>query len=179
MTSTLTPLRVDVSQRGDLRVVTLVGRLDQTFEELLARTLEQLVEQQQVRVIVDLGGLNFLNSRGVSAFIAAVDELRGAGGDLKLARAPAQSRLVLERLGIHQILQHFDTVDQAADAFQVPIQEFLSQGGLDVFVAGLRGKTFHSSSCTRVRNLKSVKILASKKAARDAGLRPCRRCALD
>jgi anti-sigma B factor antagonist len=179
MTSTLAPLRVDVAARGDIRVVTLAGRLDQTFEELLARTFAKLVEQEQVRVIVDLRDLNFLNSRGVSAFIAAVDELRGAGGDLKLAGAPAQSRLVLERLGVDQILQQFDSVDQAVDAFQVPIQDFLSQGGLDVFVAGPRGKTFHSSSCSKAKNLKMVRILTSKKAAREAGLRPCRRCAAD
>ena len=184
MSSTLKPasrpvLQVQVTERDDLQVVTLAGRLDETFEEVLAGTLERLLEQKRVRVIVDLCGLEFLNSRGVSAFIAAVDDLRASGGDLKIVGAPAQARLVLERLGVDRLLQQFPTLEQADEAFKVPIQEFLSQGGLDVFVTGPRGKTFHASGCVKVRRIKSVKILSSKKASRDAGLAPCSRCCAD
>jgi anti-sigma B factor antagonist len=180
MTATLRPaLRVDVSERNDLTVIALTGRLDQTLEERLSGIFDHLLEHHRVRVVVDLRDLDFLNSRGVSAFIAAVDDLREAGGDLKLAGAPAQARLVLERLGVDRLLQQFTTVDEAVEAFKVPIQEFLSQGGLDVFVAGPRGKTFHASGCGKVRRLKSVRILPSKKAARDAGLSPCSRCCGD
>jgi methylphosphotriester-DNA--protein-cysteine methyltransferase len=48
-----------------------------------------------------------------------------------------------------------------------------------VFVAGARAKTFHSSDCAKVKKLKSVKILPSKKAARDAGLKACGKCCGD
>jgi anti-anti-sigma factor len=170
-------LGVDVAERGDVRVVKLSGRLDETFERKLAKTLAALLEKNQVRVVVDLRELTYLNSRGVSAFIAAVDALREAGGDLKIAGAPAQAALVLERLGVHRLLQQCGTVDEALLAFKLPIQEYLSNGALDVFVTTPRGKTFHASSCPKVRRLKSVKILTSKKAARDAGLKPCPKCA--
>ena len=179
MASTLPAARslgVDVAARGDLRVVKLSGRLDETVEIQLAKTLAKLLEKNQVRVVVDLGGLAYLNSRGVSAFIATLDALREAGGDLKLAGAPAQAKLVLERLGVDRLIQQFETVDEAAEAFKVPIQDCLSDGALEVFVTTPRGKTFHASGCAKVKRLKSVKILTSKKAARDAGLKPCPRC---
>ena len=169
-------LGVDVAERGDVRVVKLSGRLDETFEKKLAKTLAALLEKSDVRVVVDLRELSYLNSRGVSAFIATVDALREAGGDLKLAGAPAQAKLVLERLGVDRLIQQFAAVDEAVDAFKVPIQEFLTNGALDVFVTTPRGKTFHASDCPKVKRLKSVKILTSKKAARDAGLKPCPRC---
>ena len=169
-------LGVDVAERGDARVVKLSGRLDETFEQQLAKTLATLLEKSQVRVVVDLRELTYLNSRGVSAFIATVDALREAGGDLKLAGSPAQARLVLERLGVDRLIQQFGTVDEAVEAFKVPIQDFLSNGALDVFITTPRGKTFHASGCAKVKRLKSVKILTSKKAARDAGLKPCPRC---
>lgn len=169
-------LGVDVAERGDVRVVKLSGRLDETFERKLAKTLGALLEKNQVRVVVDLGELTYLNSRGVSAFIATVDAVREAGGDLKIAGSPSQARLVLERLGVDRLIQQFGTVDEAAEAFKVPIQDCLSNGALDVFVTTPRGKTFHASGCSKVKRLKSVKILTSKKAARDAGLKPCPRC---
>ncbi|HEV3026385.1 MAG TPA: hypothetical protein VG457_02375, partial [Planctomycetota bacterium] len=108
--------------------------------------------------------------------IAALDAFREAGGDLKLAGAPPQARLVLERLGVHRIIQQFPTSQEAFKAFEVPIQDYLSQGGLDVFVTAVRGKVFHASGCSRIRRLTSVRIHATKKAARDAGLKACRRC---
>jgi anti-sigma B factor antagonist len=175
-TSTPTPLRLSVREHGDVRVIELAGRLDQTFEQAIASTLERLMDQGQARVVVDLSGLEYLNSRGVSVFIAAVDDLRAAGGDLKMVGAPAQASVVLARLGVDRLLQQFERVDQAVEAFQVPIQEFLSEGGLAFFVVGVRSKTFHASSCTKVKKLRSVKLLPSKKAARDAGLRPCPKC---
>lgn len=169
-------LQVTVAARGDVHVVALAGRLDETFEDRLAGAFEKLLDRKQVCVVVDLGGLSYLNSRGVSAFIAAVDALREAGGDLKLAAPSAQSKLVLERLGVDQLIQQFQSVDLAVDAFKVPIGEFLSDGGLDVFVAGAKGKTFHASGCSKVKMLKAVRILHSKKSARDAGLKPCAKC---
>lgn len=177
MTSTLRPpLSIHVSERNDLTVIALAGRLDQTLEERLEGIFNQLLEKSRVRVIVDLGDLDFLNSRGVSVFIAAIDDLRAAGGDLKLARVPEQSRVILQRLGVDRLLQQFEAIDEAVRGFDIPIQDFLSQGGLDVFIAAPRGKTFHASGCSKVKRLKSVNILPSKKAARDAGLSPCSRC---
>jgi anti-sigma B factor antagonist len=176
MTSTLTPLRVRVTERGEISVVKLAGRLDQTFEKAIADTLEKLAELKWFRVIVDLSALEYLNSRGVSVFIAVVDDLRAEGGDLKLVGAPPQAKLVLERLGVDRLLQQFGTVEQAVEGFQVAIQEFLSQGGLESFVVGVRSKTFHASGCAKVKKLKSVRLLASKKAARDGGLRECPKC---
>jgi len=174
--STPATLRLNLRECGDVHVVELAGRLDQTFEQAISEMLARLAEEHRVRVVIDLSRLQYLNSRGVSVFIAAVDQLREAGGDLKLVGAPPQAKLVLERLGVDRILQQFDAVDQAAKAFEVPIREFLSQGGIDVFVVGVRAKTFHSSSCAKVKKLKDVRILASKKEARDGGLRPCARC---
>ena len=167
-------LGVDVAERGDVRVVKLSGRLD---EKKLARTLGALLQKNQVRVVVDLGELTSLNSRGVSAFIATVDALREARGDLKIAGVPSQAKLVLERLGVDRLIQQFGTVDEAVEAFKAPIRDVLSNGALDVFVTTPRGKTFHASGCSKVKRLKSVKILTSKKAARDAGFKPCPRCA--
>jgi len=172
-------LRVDVVRWGEHSVMALEGRLDDAFEEKLGAILNRLLEQKQTRVVVDLRKLSYLNSRGVSIFIAAVDQLREAGGDLKIAGAPPQAKLVLERLGVDRLLQQFATPEEALEAFKVPIQDFLSQGGLGVFVAGPRAKTFHASDCAKVKRLKSVKILSSKKAARDAGLSPCSHCCVD
>ncbi|HLY73440.1 MAG TPA: STAS domain-containing protein, partial [Planctomycetota bacterium] len=107
-----------VSQRDGCAIFRLSGRLDDTFDEVMTRRLTEILNTRVNRIIVDLSGLRYMNSRGVSAFIAVVDDLRQKGGDLKMAGAKPQAKLVLERLGISLILQHLETVEEAVEAFK-------------------------------------------------------------
>lgn len=169
-------LRVGRSDRGEVAVLELAGRLDTPLERVLTAEVRKLCDRGRYRVIVDCGGLAYLSSRGVSVFIAALDELREGGGDLKLARVTPQGALVLDRLGVTHLVQRFDSVEEAVLAFATPIAECLSHGGLDTFVAASGGAVFHASGCRSVAKIRTVRTFASKKEGREAGLRPCRKC---
>lgn len=160
--------------RDDVAVITLVGRLDASLDKGVLDVFEKVRDRGAVNLVADCGGLEYLGSRGVSAFIAILDPLREKGGDLKLARVRPEGALILDRLGVSKVVQRFDTVEAAVAAFATPIQDFLSSGGLDVFVGS--ASVFHASACGSARRLVHFRSFASKKEARDAGLRPCRRC---
>jgi hypothetical protein len=112
----------------------------------------------------------------VSAFIAVIDDLRNRGGDLKVAAVSPQGSMVLDRLGVSRLIQRFATPGEAAAAFAIPIDEFLKNGGLETFVSPEVGRVFHASGCASVRAIHTVVTWVSRKQARDAGLRPCRKC---
>ena len=169
-------LRITRRSQGGAVVLELRGRLEASLDRHLLAALQAQVEAGDRRVVVDCSGLDYLGSRGVSAFIAVIDDLRGRGGDLKLCGVPPQAALVLDRLGVSRLLQRFATPGEAAAAFSVPIEEFLQDGGLETFVGSEGGAVFHASDCAAVRKIRTVVTYVSKKAARDAGLRPCRRC---
>lgn len=169
-------LRIATRFRDRFAVVELSGRLDASLDLRLMKEFERLKERGTKDVILDCAGLDYLSSRGVSAFIAGLDDLRGRGGDLKLIRVRPEAALVLDRLGVSHVIQRFETEDAAVRAFATPIEDFLSAGGLEVFMAAGGGGTFHASSCSSVRRIRQPRTFASKKEAREAGLRPCRRC---
>lgn len=164
---------------GDGAILLLTGRLEVPLEGTLVRRIEDLAEDGRTKIVVDLGGLDYLNSRGVSAFIAAVDQLRARGGDLKLAGVKPQAAMILGRLGISRIVQQFGTVDEAIGAFSTPIEEFMTGQGLDWFVASTRGGSFHASGCVQARRIRERAVFVSKKEARGRGFKPCRRCCPD
>jgi anti-sigma B factor antagonist len=169
-------LRLSRRTLADVVVLELHGRLDAALDRGLLQALGAHLEKGERRIVVDCAGLEYLGSRGVSAFIAVIDDLRGRGGDLKLAAVPSQAALVLDRLGVSRLIQRFATAGEAAAAFEVPIEEFLKDGGLDTFVSSEGGRIFHASGCTAVRAIRRVVTYVSKKQARDGGLRPCRKC---
>lgn len=170
-------LRIETQVHEGIATLRLLGRLSDALEQKLLDEVSRLQEAGTHKIVLDCSGLDYLNSRGVSAFVSVIDDLRAAGGDLKLVLVRPEAALVLDRLGVSTLIQRFVTIDEALRAFATPIEDFQSHGGLDVFVASTSGKVFHASACSAVRRITTSRIFASKKEAREAGLHPCKTCA--
>jgi anti-anti-sigma factor len=91
---------LSISERGGLTVATLRGELDVADAASVAAALSAAAERARV-VIVDLAGLEFIDSSGAAALAKAARHARQGGGDLRLAAAQQQVLLVLAitRLG--------------------------------------------------------------------------------
>lgn len=70
--------------------------------------IHSLVEDQVKRVVVDLGGVNFINSSGLGTLISALTTMRNAGGELRLARVGDK---VQNLFVITQLVKVFDTYE--------------------------------------------------------------------
>lgn len=177
MASSVQPgLAIEMHHRGTFTLVRLRGRLDTPHETLLARRIGRCLEEGHRRFIVDCSGLDYLSSRGVSAFIGVLDDLRGQEGDLKLIGVTDRGGMVLDRLGVSMLIQRFATLEEAVRAFETPITEYMTDQGLEGFVASPRSKIFHAAHCASARRIRARREFPSRRQARDAGLRPCRTC---
>jgi anti-sigma B factor antagonist len=65
-------------------------------------------------VVVDLGGLEFVDSAGVGAFVGLYKAARARGARLRFAGARPGVRSVLELIRLHRILEVSDEVAGAA-----------------------------------------------------------------
>jgi anti-sigma B factor antagonist len=93
---------VDLSttERGGLTVAVLRGELDVADAASVAAALSAAAERARV-VIVDLAGLEFMDSSGAAALAKTARHARQGGGDLRLAAAqqPVLRVLAITRLG--------------------------------------------------------------------------------
>jgi anti-sigma B factor antagonist len=92
---TLTPggLRVTTIREGASLVLVLTGELDLASVPMLERRLDASADAGVVRVVVDLRGLEFLDSSGLQLLLRAQAQLRGRRHELLLrpgARAVQQ-----------------------------------------------------------------------------------------
>ena len=78
----------------------LIGELDVVSAPELERCLGEVLEQQPARVMLDLGGLRFVDSAGVSVLIKAKQRAESSGRTLLLRRPTEQLERVFALVGL-------------------------------------------------------------------------------
>ena len=70
---------IDVTQASGVTVVAPQGDLDMATVDEVRRTLAGLIDGGQSRVLMDLGGVGYIDSSGMGAMVAAMKQARAAG----------------------------------------------------------------------------------------------------
>lgn len=106
-------LRLDVSQRGEWSIVEVGGEVDVATAPRLREQLIKLVNDQRFRIVVDLGGVDFIDSTGLGVLIGALKRVRTHDGDLALVCTERRILKVFEITGLDRVFRIRDTVDDA------------------------------------------------------------------
>jgi anti-anti-sigma factor len=101
------------SRNGGVAVVRSVGRLDLLSAAEVKQRLTDAVAAGRRRLVVDLGGVDFIDSSGLGALIGGLKAARLAGGDLRIARPSEQARTILELTTLDRVLRPYATVEEA------------------------------------------------------------------
>ncbi|CDQ42947.1 MULTISPECIES: STAS domain-containing protein [Mycolicibacterium] len=102
------------SLESGVAVVVPTGRVNMVAAPALRRQLHSLVEDGHTRVVVDLSGVDFIDSSGLGALISGLKVARQAGGDLRIAAPSRQVTSVLELTNLNRVLRAHA---EAASAF--------------------------------------------------------------
>jgi len=76
------------------------------------------IEQEGVRaIIIDLAGVQFIDSFFLGALVSAYKKLTAAGGTMKLASLHRSLIPVFEIMSLHQVFQIYSTKEEALASF--------------------------------------------------------------
>ncbi len=112
-----------VGPHSDISIIQVGGYIDTTTSSELERALDSLLKSGIVKIIIDLGNVDYISSAGWGIFISEIKGIRERGGDLKLARMIPDVYEVFELLEFNYILKSFDTIEDAIKSFNVDIDE--------------------------------------------------------
>jgi anti-sigma B factor antagonist len=100
-------------------VITLKGKvIGGPDASELTRQLHSLIDEGKKQFVVDLSGVELMNSSGLGMLIGGLTTVRNAGGDLKLANASAKILSLFTVTKLSKVFTHYDTVTQAVKSFQ-------------------------------------------------------------
>lgn len=77
-------------------ILALTGTLDIGSVSQLRGELRRLIEEDHHRVIVDVDGLDYLDSSGLGVLVGALARIREKGGDLPVIVSQARNRRVFD-----------------------------------------------------------------------------------
>jgi anti-anti-sigma factor len=100
MTDTEGPLQVDASTRGDELVLVLAGELDPHTAPVLRDRIEESLADETSVLVLDVGGLRFIDSSGLRVIIGAHKDMAGRGGRLVLRSPTETTRRLLDITGL-------------------------------------------------------------------------------
>jgi len=112
---------MDIShhKKGDVIVIKLEGEnLDaQETPDFKQKANDLISKEGSNHVVLDLSGLNFIDSTGLGSFLSLMRGLNSSKGDMKLANMSSPIHTIFELVCMHKIFEIYDSVDEAIAAF--------------------------------------------------------------
>jgi anti-anti-sigma factor len=88
---------------GETRLAVL-GEIDLTSVDELERALTDTLAGRPARVVLDLGGVTFIDSSGINALVGGYRRGQDQGATVVVANTPPPVRHVLELVGVYSAL---------------------------------------------------------------------------
>lgn len=104
--------------RADQLVVTPVGDLDLYASVAFGRDVVGKIDGGAKRLVLDFGGVRYLDSSGVGALIRLLQKCRTVGGEIRIANLTGSPKRVLEMSNIISLLKVAPSVESALGAWQ-------------------------------------------------------------
>jgi len=110
----LRPFEVSYLKYGQVGLVTVQGGLVLGPPvESLRKTLNNLTAHGETQIVLNLAGIDRLDSSGIGLLVKALQSCKGAGGNVKLTNLP---KVVAQTLTMCCLLPLFDVYDHDQDA---------------------------------------------------------------
>jgi anti-sigma B factor antagonist len=107
-------MKFETSPIGDsVLAVRGVGRLNMVSAAALRETVADALTTGRTRIVIDLSGIEFVDSSGLGALIGCLKSARQAGGDLRIAQPTAQVAMVLRLSNLDRVLKSYGSTEEA------------------------------------------------------------------
>ncbi len=106
-------LALEEREIGDWAVLAVRGEVDVYTAPRLRERLIEIISRGARRVVVDLEGVDFLDSTGLGVLVGALKRLRSNDGELDLVCTQPRIRKVFEITGLTKVFSIHESVEEA------------------------------------------------------------------
>ena len=107
-------LEIETREYGAWWVVSVQGELDIASAPRLREAVIDVVTSGHAEVIVDLDGVDFIDSTGLGVLVGALKRTRTHGGDLRIVCASRRVLDVFDLTGLDQVFVLSGSLEEAA-----------------------------------------------------------------
>lgn len=108
---------ISPSTHANIPVLRLTGRFDAHEIKPVVEWLQAQVDALHPNLVVDLAGVNFIDSTALSALVRGLKHCRERGGDLHLCSLQQPVRVIFELTRLDKAFDIFASEQEAVQAF--------------------------------------------------------------
>jgi anti-sigma B factor antagonist len=116
MGGTTVDLSLATRTQGDRTVVAVTGEIDVYTAPKLREQIVSLVDEGQYHLVVDMSGVEFLDSTGLGVLVGGLKRVRAHDGSLALVCNEERILKIFRITGLTKVFPIFPTVDEAVGA---------------------------------------------------------------
>lgn len=116
----MSELTVETDESRGVVLLRPRGFINAHTVRLFEGELQKALRDRRFNIVVDCSGLTYIASAGLGAIMGAIEEIRGNGGDLRLAALNDTVRNIFEMLGFHHLYRIFPSEHEAVMSFPPP-----------------------------------------------------------
>ncbi|MBC8042223.1 MAG: STAS domain-containing protein [Rhizobacter sp.] len=109
-----------VRKADNSTIIEVSGDLDAHTATQLEKTIQDLLDAHQFRLIVNFTKLNYISSAGLGVFMAFIDDVRTNGGDIKFSNMSEKIFNVFDLLGFPLLYEIYKEENEAVKKFNLP-----------------------------------------------------------
>jgi anti-sigma B factor antagonist len=111
-------VEIEIKTEGTIRILSCQGRLDAQVSGILKERVQQLLDEGVSGLVVNLEGVDFLDSSGLGALVASLRKAKEKKGDVKLAGLRPDVRSIFDITRVARLFQICRDVPEAVKAFE-------------------------------------------------------------
>ena len=106
---------VTVAPHGRWEVLTVTGEIDMATAPRFRQRLLGVITGGSQNVVIDLSGVDFIDSTGLGVLMGAAKRVRSAGGDIRLVMVGSRLAELIELTRLDRVLDVFDSISAATE----------------------------------------------------------------
>ena len=110
-------LKISTHEVGGITVIACSGRIVFGEEAAELRELVKSLLQRTKQVVMDLGGVTYIDSGGLGTLVGLYTSARNTGGEIKLAHLTQRVRDQLQITKLITVFECYDSEQAAVSAF--------------------------------------------------------------
>jgi anti-anti-sigma factor len=108
---------IKVGQSRGIAVVAVKGDLDTASAPQMKQALDDLLDGGKTRLVVDLGGVGYIDSAGLGELVRAMKRARDASGDVRVCALAGDVRRIFEMTRLSEGMAVYPTRREALAAW--------------------------------------------------------------
>jgi anti-sigma B factor antagonist len=112
-------MKIDERAAGSVKILDISGQIKFTQgDEMLKDKIHSVVHQGSKKILVNLGGVDYVDSAGLGELVGAYTTVAKAGGTMKLLNVTKKMRDLLSITKLLTVFETFDNEQEAVNSFK-------------------------------------------------------------